>query len=147
MASTATASTSPAAPFLLVTARGLSVTAAARGNRPNIQKPRHAPWSRLKLLELSRPRWTDPHPTTEHQYRDCPREEELERKAELQRPNAFDMIYVAELKQWLEKSQMIGFFHNNIVRTIPKRTVRRHGGRFGTPLTLCVSRRGKTPGG
>ena len=99
------------------------MTSASLGNRPNIQHPRHAPWSRLKLLELSRPRWSDPHPTTENLYKECPREAELERKEAMADPNAFDMIYVEEMTQWLERSKMIGFFHNNIVRTIPKRNV------------------------
>lgn len=103
-----------------VPSRSFRLTPSAVGmNRPNTKRPRHPSWDRLQLLELSKPKFTQPHPTTQNLFRECPRETELQEKQERSKANAFEMLFVQELNEFMRNSKMIGIFHANIITHYP----------------------------
>eukprot|EP00095_Tigriopus_kingsejongensis_P003011 maker-scaffold170_size291898-snap-gene-1.44 protein:Tk03011 transcript:maker-scaffold170_size291898-snap-gene-1.44-mRNA-1 annotation:"39s ribosomal protein mitochondrial" len=101
---------------------GLSTSAGRASSRPSIQHPHHPSFDRLKLLTVSEPRHSVPHPTTETLYRDCPRETELAANAELESANPYEKIFARELRELLEQSPMVGLYHANNLTYYPART-------------------------
>ena len=67
------------------------------------------------MVEFAAPQFTKEHPTTEHLWMDCPRVEEVRLLKEKARPNAYEAIYVKELKKLMEDNKMVGLYHFNSV--------------------------------
>ena len=67
------------------------------------------------MVEFAAPQFTQKHPTTEHLWMDCPREEEEESLRRKAKPNAYEAIYVKELKKLMEDNKMVGLYHFNSV--------------------------------
>ena len=85
-------------------------------------KPKMPTWKRKKMVEFAAPKFSEEHPTTKNLWQDCPRHfENLENKVKEQ-PNAWEAIYIRELVELAESSQMIGFYHFN---DIPGRSFRK----------------------
>ena len=77
------------------------------------------------MVEFATPQFTKEHPTTENLWRDCPREVEVRLIAEKNKPNAYEAIYVKELKKLMEESKIVGLFHLNSITNRNYRKVRR----------------------
>lgn len=102
----------------------LSTSVIRSSERPNIQKPRHPSFERLKLLTLSEPSHPHPHPTTATLSQDCPLEAEWQILSEKDRASPLEVLYGQELCQWLEQSRMVGLYHANVMTYYPARSVR-----------------------
>ena len=63
------------------------------------------------MVEFAAPQFTEKHPTTENLWMDCPKKLEFTRT----KPNAYEAIYVEELKRLMEESKMIGVYHFNAI--------------------------------
>ena len=68
-------------------------------------------WKRKLMVEFAAPQFTEKHPTTENLWMDCPKS--LEDRAE--KSNAYEAIYVQELKRLMQDSKMIGVYHFNAI--------------------------------
>ena len=80
-------------------------------------------WKRKKILAFAAPRIPEEFPTTENIWQDCPREIEVKSLEESDKPNAFEQHYVNEVKELIDKSKMIAFFHANDLGTRSTRRV------------------------
>ena len=52
------------------------------------------------------------------------RVEDLQKLSEENKPNAYEMFFVDEMRNHLAKSKMVAIFHNNFMGHHPKRKVR-----------------------
>lgn len=112
----------------------LSTSVIRSSERPNIQKPRHPSFERLKLLTLSEPSHPHPHPTTATLSQDCPLEAEWQILSEKDRASPLEVLYGQELCQWLEQSRMVGLYHANVMTYYPARSAFQNARRFGMEL-------------
>ena len=60
---------------------------------PNPRRPVHAHWDRLKLLELGKPIYVEPHPTTQNLWKECPKADEAILKIQKQTANELEVLY------------------------------------------------------
>jgi hypothetical protein len=79
---------------------------------------------RLKMIAVSEPIHTHPHPDTQFLWRDCPRHDELAERRFKAQPNDFERLFVTELRGLMEESRMVAFFHMNCLTFHPARKVR-----------------------
>ncbi|TRY61765.1 hypothetical protein TCAL_01800 [Tigriopus californicus] len=102
--------------------------------RPNIQKPQHPAFDRLKLLALSAPSHPHPHPTTATLNQACPLEREMQELMVKEQPSPLEVLYGEELRQWMERSRMVGLYHANVMTYYPARAAFQNARRLGMEL-------------
>jgi len=106
--------------------------------RHNIRpaNPKMPTWKRKKILAFAAPRIPEEFPTTENIWQDCPREIEVKSLEESDKPNAFEQHYVNEVKELIDKSKMIAFFHANDLGTRSTRRAWQNSRRLGMELKV-----------
>lgn len=97
-----------------MSARHFQTTCTLLRTRPNTRRPRHPSWNRQQLIELSKPQHSLKHPTTQFLYQDCPRHQEIIEQEARNAPNDYEMIYVREMQDFLEKSKMVAVFQAQV---------------------------------
>jgi hypothetical protein len=105
-----------------------------RWRRINIQKPHRPSFFRQKLLAVSKPAWEE-----DERLEDLPNnctwsEKVAEAKEWNMHLNQLEKFDVDELRQDMENSQMIAFFHSNPMRPNNFRKAWQNGRRFGMEL-------------
>jgi hypothetical protein len=60
---------------------------------PIPSRPKHPHWDRLKLLELGKPIYPNPHPTTENLWQECPKFDEEILKGQKRSANELEKLY------------------------------------------------------
>ena len=68
-------------------------------------------WKRKLMVEFAAPQFTEKHPTTENLWMDCPKSLEVR----TEKSNAYEAIFVQELKRFMQDSKMIGVYHFNAI--------------------------------
>ena len=63
------------------------------------------------MVEFAAPQFTEKHPTTENLWMDCPKSLEVR----TEKSNAYEAIFVQELKRFMQDSKMIGVYHFNAI--------------------------------
>ena len=109
----------PPPPPLPLSSSPLSTSASLSG-RPHIGRPRHPFWERKKMLAVSKPSYPEPHPDTASQWADCPRVAEEEERRQKKVANEFELLYAAEMRRYLEESNVIVLFHVNEFKHYPQ---------------------------
>ena len=108
-----------------------------RFKKPDIRKHRHAHWDRMKLLEFTKPTYEIENSTTQHLWKDCPREKELKAKYEENRKaNELEILYARQMKDLFERASMIGVFHANSIRGRAERAAWQNARRHGMELKI-----------
>ena len=101
-----------------------------RFKKPDIKKHRHAYWERMQLLEFTKPQYGTKHQTTMDLWQECPREQELLEDTR-HKANELEILYAAQMREYFERSPLIGIFHVNPIKYRPQRiawqNARRHG--------------------
>jgi len=103
--------------------RSLTLTAISSA-KVDVKRPRHPYFPRKKLLAISKPVYPDKHLDTSTLWQDCPRQEDLEHERKLLEANDFELLYAKEMRDFLEKSQIILAFHFNSLTHYPSFYVR-----------------------
>lgn len=68
---------------------------------PIPSRPRQPHWDRLKLLELGKPVYPTPHPTTENLWQDCPKVDDAILKKQRLTANQLESLYAKGLPKIL----------------------------------------------
>jgi hypothetical protein len=106
-----------------------------RYKKPDIYKHRHAFWERLQLLEFTKPIYKPKHSTTENLWQDCPREKEVQEiYLKNHKANELEILYAAQMKDFFERSSMIGIFHVNPIKGRAQRLAWQNARRQGMEL-------------
>ena len=85
-------------------------------------RPKMPTWKRKKMLAFAQPTFPVEYPTTENLWEICSRQNEVDRKSK-NTPNAYEQIYVNEMRNLIENSKMVAIYHANALDTRSKRKV------------------------
>jgi len=87
-------------------------------------------WKRKLMVEFAAPQFTEKHPTTENLWMDCPKSLEVR----TEKSNAYEAIFVQELKRFMQDSKMIGVYHFNAITNRNYRKAWQEGRGLGMEL-------------
>jgi len=93
------------------------------GNNQQINTKRHPvpTWNRFQILEMAKPILPRGERTTQNIWKNCPKIDEFAKKSEEETLDQLDYLYSQQLRQHLDQSQMVAFFHGNSIKSLNRR--------------------------
>ena len=107
--------------WTLVSQRSFHLSATDMKRQPNYRHHFHAHWNRYQVLELAKPELPRNEATTQNLWQNCPKMLMMAEEAAMSQPNHLEQLYGEQFLEWLERSQMIAYFHANSLMWGPKR--------------------------